>query len=142
MNSGSRLSPPLFFAGLAIWMAATIALRFIGQRMLRPGHWTATLILFAVSFPLMALLARRLCLRFKLPRELWLTGAVSLALPALLLDPFSSAFFPAVFPNIAPEMAGVFGGWMLWCCAGAITGGIIGRPSRSETRHAPESTSR
>ncbi len=50
---------------------------------------------------------------------------MSVALPTLLLDPFSSAFFPAVFPNMAPEVAGVFGGWMLWCCAGALVGVMI-----------------
>ena len=42
----------------------------------------------------MAWMVRRLCGRF-LPRgEQWPAGAVSIALPTLLLDPFSSAFFP------------------------------------------------
>jgi len=50
--------------------------------------------------------------------------------PTLLLDPFSSAFFPIVFPNIAPEMAGVFGGWMLLCCAAALVGVTIQWPDR------------
>ena len=140
MNSCSRLQIRLFLSGLAIWFAATIALRFAGDRLLRPDH--PPIVLFTISFPLMALLARGLCRRFHLPPQLWLVGAFSLALPTLLLDSFSSVFFSIVFPNIAPEMAGVFGGWMLWCCAGAITGGIIGRPSRSVTPHAPESASR
>jgi hypothetical protein len=59
-----------------------------------------------------------------LKREDRIAGAVSIALPTLLLDPFSSAFFPAVFPNMAPEVAGVFGGWMLICCAGALMGAL------------------
>jgi hypothetical protein len=54
-----------------------------------------------------------------------LNGAFFVMLPTLLLDPFSSAFFPAVFPNIAPEMAGVFGGWMLCSCAGALLGAAV-----------------
>jgi Family of unknown function (DUF5367) len=82
------------------------------------------LILFAVSFPLVAWLVRRLCHRF-LPEEQWLAGAVSLLLPTLMLDPFSSAFFPAIFPNISPGAAGVFGGWMLWCCAAGLVGAGI-----------------
>ncbi len=110
----------LIFSGLAIWLAATLALRFAGQHILHPGDSSGTLILFAVSFPLMAWIVRRLC--HGLPREQWLSGAVSVALPTLLLDPFSSAFFPFVFPNMAPEVAGVFGGWMLCCCAGALLG--------------------
>jgi uncharacterized protein DUF5367 len=121
----------LFFAGFGIWLIATLALRIEGQHLLRPNDWTRTLLLFAVSFPAMAWLVRRLCRRAKLPPEQWLAGAVSVALPTLLLDPFSSAFFPHVFPNLAPEMAGVFGGWMLWCCAGALVGVSIGRKTRS-----------
>jgi hypothetical protein len=117
----------LFLSGFAIWLAATIALRLAGQRILHPGDLKGTLILFAVSFPLMACVVRRLCKSARLPREQWILGAVSVALPSLLLDPFSSAFFPLVFPNMAPEVAGVFGGWVLWCCAGAIVGVLLGK---------------
>jgi hypothetical protein len=120
----------LVLCGLGIWIAATIVLRVAGQHLLRPGDWKGTLILFAVSFPLMAWLARRLCSRFQLQPEQWPAGAISIALPTLLLDPFSSAFFPVVFPNMAPEVAGVFGGWMLCCCAGALVGVSI-RPGKS-----------
>ena len=115
----------LVLYGLAIWVVATLALRLAGQHVLRPGNGRATLILFLLSFPLMAWIVRRLCRRAQLPRERWLGGAVSVAMPTLLLDPFSSAFFPVVFPNMAPEVAGVFGGWMLWCCAGALVGVMV-----------------
>jgi Family of unknown function (DUF5367) len=121
----------LFLSGLGIWIAATVVLRVSGQQMLRPGDRKGTLILFAVSFPLMAWLARSLCRRFHLQPEQWPAGAISIALPTLLLDPFSSAFFPVVFPNMAPEVAGVFGGWMLWCCAGALVGASV-RPGGRE----------
>ena len=120
----------MFLCGVAIWIAATLALRLTGQHLLRPGDGAGTLILFAVSFPLMALLARRLCLRFHIRPEQWPAGAISLALPTLLLDPFSSVFFPFVFPNMSPQVAGVFGGWMLWCCAGALVGVTLRRPAR------------
>jgi hypothetical protein len=79
----------------------------------------------------MAIVVRRLCSRAGLPREQWLQGAVLVALPTLLLDPFSSAFFPVLFPNMSPEVAGVFGGWMLWCCAGALIGVMIPARQRS-----------
>jgi len=112
----------LFLFGLGIWIGATLGLRLAGQYLLRPGDWKGTIILFVVSFPLMAWVVRRLCRSVNLAREQWPAGAISMALPTLLLDPFSSAFFPGVFPNMAPEVAGVFGGWMLWCCAGALVG--------------------
>src|SRR5258706_748031 len=96
----------LFLYGLVIWAAATLLLRIAGQYILRPGDTGGTLVLFAISFPAMAFVARRLCTG---P-----AGAIALALPTLLLDPFSSAFFPVVFPNLSPEVAGVFGWLMLW----------------------------
>jgi len=121
----------LVLYGLGIWAGATIGLRIAGQHLLHPGDWKGTLLLFVVSFPLMAWIVRHLCGRFHLRPEQWPAGAVSVALPTLLLDPFSSAFFPAVFPNMAPEVAGVFGGWMLWCCAGALVGAILGSGRRA-----------
>jgi len=124
----------LFLYGFIGWLAATAALRVWGQHVLRPGDLTRTLVLFAFSFPLMAFLIRRLCSRLRLRREEWLSGAVAILAPMLLLDPFSSAFFPVVFPNMAPEMAGVFGGWMLWCCAGGLLGtGLLGTIRRRPT---------
>lgn len=113
--------------GFAIWLVATLALRFCGQRWLHPGHGSRIVLLFAVSFAVVAWLVRRLCRRLNLPREEWPAGAISLLLATLLLDPFSSAFFPVVFPNIAPEAAGLFGGWMIVCCAGGLVGALAGK---------------
>jgi hypothetical protein len=62
----------LFLFGLIAWSAATATLRFGGQRLLHPDDSTATLILFAASFPLMAWLV---CRRFRLGQEQWLAGA-------------------------------------------------------------------
>ncbi|HXN29372.1 MAG TPA: DUF5367 family protein [Candidatus Acidoferrales bacterium] len=115
----------LLRSGLVIWLAATIALRIAGQHLLRPADPLGTFILFAASFPLVAWLVRRLCIAAQLPREEFLAGAVSVALPTLLLDPFSCVFFPALYPNMSPQVAGVFGGWLLWCCAGAVIGALI-----------------
>jgi Family of unknown function (DUF5367) len=115
----------LLRSGLVIWLAATIALRLAGQHLLRPDDLRGTLILFVISFPLMAWLVRRLSTAAHLPREQFLAGAVSVALPTLLLDPFSCVFFPVLYPNMAPQVAGAFGGWLLWCCAGAVVGALL-----------------
>jgi hypothetical protein len=124
----------LLLYGFGLWLAGTILLRFAGQYLLHPGSLVSTLVLFALSFLAMAWLARRLCLRFGLPPEHWPAGAVSLALPTLVLDPFSAAFFPVVFPNMAPAAAGLFGGWMLFCCAGGLAGGMIGATTGATIR--------
>lgn len=120
----------LLLYGFALWIVGTIGVRFGGQLLLRPDSAARTLVLYVLSILAMALLTRRLCQIAGLPRNEWPAGAVSLALPTLLLDPLSSAFFPAVFPNITPAAAGLFGGWMLCCCAGALLGAAIGLPSR------------
>jgi hypothetical protein len=116
----------LLLYGFALWLAGTLILRWRGQYLLRPGSTISVLLLLGISFLAMAWLARRLCVRVGLPRAQWPAGAVSLALPTLVLDTFSSAFFSSVFPNIVPSAAGLFGGWMLCCCAGALAGTTIG----------------
>jgi len=117
----------LILFGFAGWLLATFALRMVGQRLLSSNHWSHILLLFAISFPLMAILIRQACRGARLRPEQWPAGAVFLLLPTLLLDPFSSAFFPVVFPNMAPEAAGVFGGWMIICCAGGLVGALVRR---------------
>jgi len=108
--------------GLVLWLSATIALRIWGHGIFSVRSPLSIVVVFAVSVVLMALVARRLCRRFGVPREHWLEGALALALPTLVLDPFSCAFFPSVFPNAPIESAGFFGGWMLCCCCGALAG--------------------
>lgn len=120
----------IVIVGFAGWLAATLGLRLIGQFLLQPENPFAILRLFGVSLALMALLARKVCEH--LPPQQRLSGAVSLMLPTLLLDPFSSAFFSSVFPNINPSAAGLFGGWMLWCCASAIAGVTLRWPHREQ----------
>jgi hypothetical protein len=129
----------LLVVGLAIWFAATVLLRLAGQRILAGGDWQHVVVLFTSSLIAVALLVRLACIRAGLAPEEWLNGAVSLLLPTMLLDPFSSAFFSFVYPNMRPENAGVFGGWMIICCAGGLLGGV--HWSGREARRAPHEPS-
>ncbi len=110
------------FTGVLIWTGGTAAVRLAGQGLLRPGHAAETLLLYLVSFVLMAILVPRICRRLGLARDLWPQAATLLILPTLLLDPLSCAFFTTIFPNIDPAAAGAFGGWMLICCGGGVAG--------------------
>lgn len=123
----------IFQLGFLLWVAGTIGIRLAGHRLLHSNQPVRTALLYLISFILMAFVARRICQRLRLERDSWPQAASLLALPTLILDPFSCAFFPAVFPNIDPAAAGIFGGWMLICCAGAVAGawGAPGRRSRS-----------
>jgi len=110
------------FTGLGIWAVGTVAIRFAGHRLLYPHQVLWTLLLYAVSFALMAVLVPRICRGLALEGNSLFAAVTLLLLPTLLLDPFSCLFFPQVFPNVDPAAAGVFGGWMLICCGGAVAG--------------------
>jgi len=121
MDSGPYMKRPLLI-GFLLWMAGTILLRFAGHGFLRPGRPLHTIIFYLVSFLLMAVLIPGICRRLKFTGDSRFQGVALLLLPTLLLDPFTSAFFANVFPNLDPAAAGVFGGWILICCAGAVAG--------------------
>ena len=95
--------------GFVIWAAATIALRLAGQFVFR-----SPLLLFLVSLPAMMLVARAVLVRFRTSRERAL-AAIVLVAPGMLLDTISAAWFSTIFPNIRPDAAGLFGGWLLFC---------------------------
>jgi Family of unknown function (DUF5367) len=108
--------------GTLLWITGTLAIRLGGHHLLRASRTSHTLILYVVSFVLMAWLMRRICSRLGLEKDAWPKAATLVMLPTLILDPFSCVFFTTVFPNLDLSSAGAFGGWMLICCAGAVTG--------------------
>ena len=108
--------------GVLLWTGGTAAIRLAGHRLLQPDHPARTVVLYLVSFLLMAILVPRICRRLGIARDLWPKAATLLILPTLVLDPLSCAFFTAMFPNIHPAAAGAFGGWMLICCGGGVAG--------------------
>ena len=105
---------------MLLWLLGTIAIRLLGHRLLHANQPLQTVILYVLSFVLMGLLVRRIFRRIE--RNVWPAATTLLMLPTLVLDPFSCAFFPLMFPNVDPAAAGVFGGWMLIFCAGAVAG--------------------
>ena len=92
--------------GFAIWAGATIALRLAGQYILR-----SPIILLAVSIPVMIGVALAVLRRSRTPAM----DAIYLAAPGMLLDAISAVWFPAIFPNVPADKAGLFGGWLLLC---------------------------
>ncbi len=112
----------LGWIGLLLWAVGTVVIRLWGERILLPGAEFRGVLLYLASFVLMALAIPRICQRLKLEKALWFQAATLLTLPTLILDSLSCLFFPRVFPNIDPAAAGVFGGWMLICCGGAVSG--------------------
>jgi hypothetical protein len=107
-------------AGFLIWLAATIALRMAGERLIHHDSSLSILLLFAVSAPLMFQLPRGLFARFSTPPVVYAAGAIALVVPGMLLDTISAIWFTRVFPNMPPQAAGLFGGWLLFCNAIAL----------------------
>ena len=112
----------LLALGILLWAAGTVIIRFAGHHFLDVRRPALTVALYAVSFAAMALLVRFLCSWLVAAREEWPRAALLLVLPTLLLDPFSSLFAAALFPNLGASGVIAFGGWMLMCCGGGLAG--------------------
>lgn len=120
-SPGLACKPVLLF-GILLWVVGTVAVRAEGQHILQRNRPAYTIVLYLLSLVLMALLVRRILYRLGLERDSWPAAATLLMLPTLILDPFSCLFYQTVFPNLDPGTAGLFGGWMLIFCAGAVAG--------------------
>jgi Family of unknown function (DUF5367) len=101
--------------GLTIWLIATLALRFWGQHLFNPSSIPSIAILLAGSAPLMFWLPRWIFRRQAVPPADRALAAIALVAPGMLLDAFSTIWFPLVFPNIRPDAGALFGGWLLLC---------------------------
>ena len=131
----------LALAGFLIWLLATVALRLAGQWVIRTDSALSILGLLAVSAPLMFALPRGLFARFRIQPAAYAAGAIVLVAPGMLLDTVSTVWFARVFPNIAPDADGLFGGWLLFCNVIAlISAATAGRTIRGETSsvYAPQ----
>jgi len=121
----------LALAGLGIWLGATVALRLWGQYLLDPSV-AGVAALLVVSAPIMFYLPRRLFRAARIERASFGRAAAVLVAPGMLLDAIATIWFPLVYPNIRPEAAGLFGGWLLFCNAIALIGAAaIPRADRS-----------
>lgn len=100
------------FVGFLIWLAATVGLRLGGQLIFRPSAGVAgTLVVLLLSAPIMVFVARAV-LGGVGNRTL---GAIALVAPGMLLDSLTTIAFTSVFPNMRPDVAPTFGGWLLFC---------------------------
>jgi hypothetical protein len=107
----------VFLIGIVFWLVGTVVIRLIGEELLR--H---VVVLYLISFVAMAFVARLIFRLVNVPRDDWPKAVTLLALPTLVLDAFTAAYFASVFPSVGAGAAGAFGGWMLICCGGAVAG--------------------
>lgn len=110
-------------AGVAFWGLGTLAIRRAGgwpQQLCRTAGRTVGL--YLTSFVITAIVVPAACGLLRIERPEWDRAAAALAFPTLFLDAFSCVFFGRLFPRLPESFAGIFGGWMLICCAGGFAG--------------------
>jgi len=112
--------------GFVIWLLATIALRLGGQWIINPASGAAVAALLAVSAPAMFYLPRRIFAGLPLDHDQYAVAGIALVAPGMMLDTVSVIWFAQVFPNMRPEAAGLFGGWLLLCNVFALLGAVTG----------------
>jgi hypothetical protein len=108
--------------GFVIWAAATVALRLAGQYMLR-----SPMLLLALSLPAMIFVAIQVVGH----AEDRARAAIALVAPGMLLDTISTIWFARIFPNIDPNAAGLFGGWLLFCNVIVLLTAVTYAPRRA-----------
>jgi len=115
--------------GVAIWAVATAALRLRGEWLFQSVDVSRALLLLGVSLPLMVVVAIAVLGGFRGNEKA--RAAVVLVAPGMLLDAVSAIAFPAVFPNIRPDAAGLFGGWLLFCNSVVLVTAVVSREGPS-----------
>ena len=98
--------------GFVIWLLATIALRLAGQWIVNPDSGASVAALLAVSAPVMFVLPRRIFAGLALDPDRYALAGIALVAPGMILDTISAIWFARVFPNMPPDAAGLFGGWL------------------------------
>jgi hypothetical protein len=123
--------------GFVIWLLATIALRLAGEWIINPASFAAVAALLALSAPAMFYLPRRIFAGLALPRDRYAIAGIALVAPGMILDTISAIWFPQVFPNMPPDAAGLFGGWLLCCNVFALLGAATGAGPNGASQLTP-----
>jgi hypothetical protein len=111
--------------GVVIWALATIALRVVGQHLFRGP----AVVLLLISLPLMVFVAVRVLADYRTVEQR-AVAAIALVAPGMLLDTISAIWFDRVFPNIRTDLAGTFGGWLLFCNVVVLLTAVMYVPRR------------
>jgi hypothetical protein len=112
----------LLSIGLAFWGAGAFLMRWFGAEVISTEHIAITLATYAASFIAMAAGVPAIFTSMRITRTLWFRSAALLMLPSLILDALTQFAFSRAYPNMSESAAGLFGGLILICCAGALVG--------------------
>jgi hypothetical protein len=110
--------------GFVLWLAITLAFRFVGQSVFTAGpggvSWLfmiLPLVMFALTFVLLK--------TFRVNPSDRAEAASIFAVPGLLVGIYEINSFTNVFPNLDPSLGGSFAALMFACYAAVIIAGIV-----------------
>jgi hypothetical protein len=110
--------------GFVLWLAVTVAFRFVGQELFRSGpggvSWlflTMPLVMFVLTYVLMKVL--------RVDPSDRAEAASIFAVPGLLIGVYEINSFHAVFPNLDASLGKEFAALMFACYAAVIISGIV-----------------
>lgn len=112
-------------AGLLVWLAATLAIRLLGQYVFIPDNTVVIVAAFVGLTILMAMLMPALYRFKRLYATERLFAAVLFALPGIVLDAGNIYFFSWVFPNLPPQADSLFAAWLFWGYSVALLTGLV-----------------
>lgn len=110
--------------GLALWLIATLAIRFFGHLVFFPGDQQLAILMIATPVIVAPLTALILRLLGEDPSDR-AEAAIGLAFPGMLLDAYVITVFETVFPNLDPVLSGSFGALMLVGYATIVLTGLF-----------------
>lgn len=115
----------MVFSGVLVWIIATLVFRLFGQFLLIPNNVTLTVFLFGLAVPLMLGMMILLYRWQSIGSADRPQAAMRFALPGMLLDVGSIAFFAQVFPNMHPSVNPWFAALMLWAYGLVLVSGFL-----------------
>jgi hypothetical protein len=112
--------------GFLVWLAVTIALRFVGQLFFATP--LALVLTFVVIGVVPGLTLPLLFVRARMNPVRRMRVALSLALPGMVLDIVSVTFVASVFPNIPAAAHAAFAGCLLWAYSLVLLSALVPLP--------------
>lgn len=119
------------FASFAVWLIATLLMRFWGQNLFIVDSYVSMGGSFLFSLLCLPAFVYGLFRWQNVHPAQRREAAICLAIPGMLLDVVTTYFFDQVLPNISVTANGAFGAWLLWGYGLVlITGLITGQKSQ------------
>ena len=126
----TRFSGNMSLAGFTAWgvvvaVVSTVGLRLFGQHVFITGDSTQSMLLFAITVPLIASVTLPVYRMARIGPTVASRAAICIALPGILFDSFAVRSFHSVYPNMPPGAAALYGSWVLWAYALMLLSGLV-----------------